>query len=177
MYHESGYQINDERNQPGVPGTSQGASNPWNNGNMPQIRDGFTGFNNIVCKIIYAKWHHVRYVGGTSWFGKENMLYTQRGGKALIYAAYAADYDEVVTYTPNPSSCTGDLMGNIFQMSNLLTHFNLNNPNRVSERMLDFTKHFGNDWYFCKREYYQMGLLDDKLPDGPLDIDDILGSP
>ena len=95
----------------------------------------------------------------------------------MIYAAYAADYDEVVTYAPNPSSCTGDLMGNIFQMSNLLTHFNLNNPNRVSERMLDFTQHFGNDWYFCKREYYQMGLLDDKLPDGPLDIDDILGSP
>ena len=98
---------------------------------------------------------HLRVRGG----GQENLLYTQRGGKTLIYAAYADDYDELVTYTPNPNCETSNDMGNRFEISHLLTHINVNNPQRVSRRMLDFTQAFGNDWYFCKREAYDIMSL------------------
>ena len=152
LYQPSGYQI-DADNDPGVPGTSQGIPNPWNNGNMPQLKDGITGFNNIVCKIIYVKYHQRAGMTGPTG-ARESVWFTPRGNKALIYAAYADSYDELVTYTPNPGCRTGGEMGNVFQIPYLLTHINKNNPRNPTEPMLDFIQHFGNDWYFCKRESY-----------------------
>ena len=121
-----------------------------------EIKYGITGFNNVECKIIYVKYHQNAGPAGP---GPENLVFTSRGGKAFIYAAFADDYDQLVTYTPNPVDCeTSGNMGNVFEIPHLLTHIDYRNPKDPTRLMFYFAEHFGNDWYFCKRDPYYLQL-------------------
>ena len=153
LHDATGYQIMDD----------DSINNPWLDGNMPNLRNGPAGFNNVGCKIIY-----VRYYLDDS----PHLLERQRegirgrkGNKAFIYAAKAAGYEQMVAYNPNPcqQECCesrGD-MGTTFLIHDLLLGFNQwnasprNHPpwkgNRIVE-IDDFAEHFGNDWYFCNRD-------------------------
>ena len=150
----SGYKILD----------SQGTENPWNNGNMPNLRSAPGNFNNNRCKIIYAINHY-----NTGHLSVKDRK-PQKGSKAILYAAYAAGFDEMVAYK-NPPCRTSDpncpcpsvgsdgnvQMGNSFNLGDIINGFNrAMNPNVPDQsdaefELIHFDRHFGNQWYFCQR--------------------------
>ena len=131
LSHQSGYQINNN-NHP---------NNPWNHPAMIQLRDGPSGFNNDVCsKIIYIKYEN-----------RPGYHYTPHGNKAIIYAAYADDYEDLVTYIPVPFCNANQNVGNVFRVRNVLQRVTMANPQNPGARINDILGPYGNDWYFCKR--------------------------
>ena len=115
-------------------------NNPWYKDNMPAIRNSVTGFDNKVCKIIYVKYEPLYYA----------TYHTPLAGRALMYAAFAAGFEELVTYTQNPSCYTNWRRGHIYEVENLVEYF-----------AHDFANTWGYDWYFCKRDNFAtlLGLL------------------
>ena len=147
LHDATGYQIMD----------ADSINNPWLNGNMPNLRNGPAGFNNVGCKIIYVRYYlddspHL-YESPPGAKGRP-----KKGNKAFIYAANAAGYEHMVAYNPNPcpQECCESLgdMGTTFLTHDLLLGFNQWNAigNRIVE-IDDFANHFGNDWYFCNRDW------------------------
>ena len=145
--------------------------NPWLNGNMPNLRNAPANFNNDNCKIIYAINQHRDYQGVRHLSAKENQG-PQKGSKAILYAAYAAGYMEMVAYK-NPPCRTTDpncpcpsvgsdgsvQMGNAFNVRSLLSGFNRvmdptltpGSDDTAELELIHFDRHFGNQWFFCKR--------------------------
>ena len=145
--------------------------NPWLNGNMPNLRNAPANFNNDNCKIVYAINQHRDQHGVRHLAGKESRV-PQKGSKAILYAAYAAGYTEMVAYK-NPPCRTSDpncacpsvgsdgivQMGNAFNVRSILSGFNRlldptmqprsNDPADIE--LIHFDRHFGNQWFFCKR--------------------------
>ena len=132
LTHPSGYQIEQKR--------KQDRDNPWNLFTMRAIKQDPVGFNNDECKIIYVKYQDKK--------GR----WEPSGSKALLYAAYAADYTELVTYTPRPDCITNWSNGNTFQVKDVFQK--VSQPHRLSPitRINEILEPFGVDWYFGKRQ-------------------------
>ena len=146
LHDQSGYQILDDTS----------AANPWNNGNMPNLRAvGGLNFNNIRCnRIFYVRNHHEQH--------PEPNFRARNGNKAFIYAARASGYQDMVAYNPTPCNAQcclshGD-MGTTFHVRDIISGFNRDkNPHwrpplrsNPGSGFDNFAKHYGNDWYFCR---------------------------
>ena len=145
----------------------QSALNPWMNGNMPTLRQAPANFNNQRCKIIYVINQHPR----SSLTPTDRR--PQRGSRAILYGAFAAEFDEMVAYKNPPCHqnnpdcpCSDDNeMGHTFRLRDIFQGFNrasntflqpgqaghLGNTNQANFELIHFDRHFGNQWFFCKR--------------------------
>ena len=152
---------------------NQGGQNPWSNGNMPNLRYAPINFNNNRCKIIYVI-NHYRIQHRVNHLSP-NERGPQKGSKAILYAAYASGYTEMVAYKNPPCHTTdpncpcpsvgsdGNVqMGNTFNVGDILFGFNrLMNPRlqpgqhgydaSADMELIHFDRHFGNQWFFCQR--------------------------
>ena len=151
---------NNEHHPPGrenehIRGYNIDADLRFQQGNMPEIRDG----------LMYQHCRRVIYLHyNTPPMGK-GYLDTRRGNKAIIYAAHAAQYNYLIAHNPNPCTeqCCGGTEGKIFQMRNILNEFNryqpqwfVSNSTHSQNQGADptrtrlFAEHNGFHWYFCR---------------------------
>ena len=82
------HSIWDRGPNPGIPGYNIGADDRFQQGNMAEIRDGL--MSQHCRRIIYVHYE------------TSNRDLRAKGSKALIYAAYAADYNYVIVYNSDP---------------------------------------------------------------------------
>ena len=127
---------------------------------MAEIRDGL--MSQHCRRIIYAHYE------------TSNRDLRAKGSKALIYAAYAADYNYVIVYNSEPcndqccaaTNAQGNTRyyeGKVFKLNDILNPFNIHQPQWMAPNLThihhqnadpkstrSFAEHNGRHWYFCR---------------------------